>query len=107
MKVMIAVVPLAGHVGPISGLVRELVSRGHQVRVYTGARYRQRFTDLGATVVPWSAAQDFDEDDIGATFPLARRAGFLATSALVRDGFIGTAPWPGAGPQRRVGARTG
>ena len=92
MKVMIAVVPVAGHVGPISGLVRELVSRGHQVRVYTGARYQQRFTDLGATVVPWSAAQDFDEDNIGATFPLARRAGFLTTFALVRDGFIGTAP---------------
>lgn len=59
---------------------------------YTGARYRQRFTDLGATVVPWLAAQDFDEDNIGATFPLARRAGFLTTFALVRDGFIGTAP---------------
>lgn len=63
---MIAVVPLAGHVGPISGLVAELVSRGHDVRVYTGSRYRQPFTDLGATVVTWSAAQDFDEDNLGA-----------------------------------------
>jgi UDP:flavonoid glycosyltransferase YjiC (YdhE family) len=92
MKAMITVVPMAGHVGPMSGLVRELVSREHQVRVYTGARYRQRFTDLGATVVPWSAAQDFDEDDIGATFPLARRPGLPTAVALVKDGFIGTAP---------------
>jgi UDP:flavonoid glycosyltransferase YjiC (YdhE family) len=92
MKAMITVVPMAGHVGPMSGLVRELVSREHQVRVYTGARYRQRFTDLGATMVPWSAAQDFDEDDIGATFSLARRPGLPTAVALVRDGFIGTAP---------------
>ena len=41
---MVAVVPLAGHVGPVSSLVAELVRRGHQVRVYTGSRYRQRFT---------------------------------------------------------------
>ena len=39
MKVMVAVVPLAGHVGPISSLVAELVSRGQEVRVYTGSRY--------------------------------------------------------------------
>ena len=92
MKAMIAVVPLAGHVGPVTALVAELVLRGHQVRVYTGARYRQRFTDLGATVVPWSAAQDFDEDNIGATFPLARRPGLLTELALVLHGFIGTSP---------------
>ncbi len=92
MKAMITVVPMAGHVGPISGLVRELVSREHQVRVYTGERYRQRFTDLGAIVVPWSAAQDFDEDNIGATFPLARRPGLPLAVGLVKDGFIGTAP---------------
>ncbi|HEX6759306.1 MAG TPA: hypothetical protein VF086_13000 [Propionibacteriaceae bacterium] len=75
MKAMIAVVPLAGHVGPISGLVAELVSRGHDVRVYTGSRYRQPFTDLGATVVTWSAAQGFDEDNLGARavwYPLKR-----------------------------------
>jgi MGT family glycosyltransferase len=92
VKAMITVVPLAGHVGPISGLVAELVGRGHQVRVYTGSRYRQRFIDLGATVVTWSAAQDFDEDNLGATFPLARRPGLLRVLALVRHGFIGTAP---------------
>jgi UDP:flavonoid glycosyltransferase YjiC (YdhE family) len=92
MNVIITVVPMAGHVGPVTGLVAELVSRGHRVRVYTGARYRQRFTDLGANVVPWSAARDFDEDDLGATFPLARHRGPLTALTLVRDGFIGTAP---------------
>jgi UDP:flavonoid glycosyltransferase YjiC (YdhE family) len=91
MRAMVAVVPMAGHVGPMSGLVAELVKRGHQVRVYTGSRYRQRFTDLGARVVTWLDAEDFDEDDLGATFPLARRPGLLRGVALVKDGFIGTA----------------
>ena len=92
MKAMVAVVPLAGHVGPVSGLVAELLKRGHEVRVYTGSRYRRRFADLGATVVTRSAAQDFDEDNLGATFPLARRPGLLRVLALVNHGFIGTAP---------------
>ena len=87
---MVTVVPVAGHVGPTSGLVAELVSRGHQVRVYTGSRYRQRFLDLGAAVVPWSAAKEFDEDTLAATFPVARR--LLTAIAVVRDGFIGTSP---------------
>ena len=89
---MVAVVPVAGHVGPVSGLVAELVGRGHQVRVYTGSRYRQRFTELGATVVTWSAAKEFDENNLGATFPLARRSRHFNAIVLVRDGFIGTAP---------------
>ena len=92
VKVVVAVVPVSGHVGPISGLVAELVSRGHHVRVYTGSQFRQRFLDLGAMVATWSAAQDFDENNIGATFRLAKRRGLLTSIALVRDGFIGTAP---------------
>jgi UDP:flavonoid glycosyltransferase YjiC (YdhE family) len=92
VKVMVTVVPMAGHVGPVSGLVAELVGRGHQVRVYTGARYLQRFADLGAEVLPWVAAQDFDEDDLGATFPLARRPGLPTVIAMVKHGFIGTSP---------------
>ena len=47
MRVLVAVVPLSGHVGPVSGLVAELVARGHEVRVYTGARHLARFAALG------------------------------------------------------------
>ena len=48
MKILVAVMPIAGHVAPVTGLVTELVGRGHSVQVYTGARYSQRFADLGA-----------------------------------------------------------
>ena len=92
MRVLVAVVPLSGHVGPVSGLVAELVARGHEVRVYTGARHLARFADLGARVVPWAAARDFDEDDLAAAFPKAAGSRLRTMVALVRDGFIGTAP---------------
>src|SRR5829696_9447882 len=35
---MITVVPLAEHVGPVSGLVAELVNRGHDVRAHTTSK---------------------------------------------------------------------
>ena len=92
MRVLVAVVPLSGHVGPVSGLVAELLARGHEVRVYTGARHLARFADLGARVVPWTAARDFDEDDLAAAFPTAAGSRLRTMVALVRDGFIGTAP---------------
>jgi UDP:flavonoid glycosyltransferase YjiC (YdhE family) len=92
MRVIVAVVPLSGHVGPVSGLVAELVARGHEVRVYTGAQHVARFAELGARVVPWTAARDFDEDDLAAAFPKAAGSRLRTMVALVRDGFIGTAP---------------
>lgn len=92
MRVLVAVVPLSGHVGPISGLVAELVARGHDVRVYTGERHRNRFASLGARTVPWSVARDFDEEDLAAAFPRAAGSRVRMMLALVRDGFLGTAP---------------
>ena len=92
MRVLVAVVPLSGHVGPVSGLVAELVARGHEVRVYTGARHLARFAVLGARVVPWTAARDFDEDDLAAAFPKAAGSRLRTMLMLVREGFIGTAP---------------
>lgn len=92
MRVLVGVVPVAGHVGPVSALVAELVRRGHGVRVHTGARFHDRFAGLGASVVPWSAAQDFDADDLAATFGEAKGSPTREVLALVRQGFLGTAP---------------
>jgi UDP:flavonoid glycosyltransferase YjiC (YdhE family) len=74
-KIMLSVMPFAGHVSQASGVVAELISRGHTVSVYTGSRFTERFTALGARVNPWTVAPDFDERRIGATFPGAGRPG--------------------------------
>lgn len=61
--------PFAGHVGPLGAVAAELVGRGHEVVAYTGAKYGERFTGLGATWLPWSKATDYDDADLAATFP--------------------------------------
>lgn len=89
---LVTVVPMAGHMGPATGLVAELVRRGHEVRVYAGSRYRQRVTGLGAKFVGWSVAEEFDEEDLEGSFPSAKGTGSHRGVALVKYGFIGTAP---------------
>jgi UDP:flavonoid glycosyltransferase YjiC (YdhE family) len=39
------------------------------VVAYTGAKYGERFTGLGARWLPWSKATDYDDGDLAATFP--------------------------------------
>jgi len=70
LRVLVTVMPFTGHVGPVRAVVAELVARGHRVRVHTGSRFAAPFTALGAQVLPWTAAPDFDEDDLTATFPV-------------------------------------
>ncbi len=92
MKILVAVVPLTGHAAPVSGLVTELVARGHDVRVYSGARQQNWFAGLGARVVPWVQARDFDEEDLAGSFPGAGKSRTKTMITLVKEGFIGTAP---------------
>ena len=66
MRALVAVMPIAGHVAPMTAVVAELLARGHDVTVYTGSRYHSRFTDLGADVLGWSAPPQVDEEDLAA-----------------------------------------
>ena len=92
MKIMITGMPFAGHAGPLRSLVHGLVERGHEVRVHTGRRYAAAFRDAGATVVPWQAAADFDEEDLPATFPrLGGGTGPRQMLTNLREVFVGTA----------------
>ncbi|GAA1057157.1 glycosyl transferase [Agromyces luteolus] len=89
--VMIAVMPFAGHVAPLAAVAEAFVEAGHRVRVYTGRAYADRFAALGAEPVRWSAAPDFDEHDIAATFPALRdRKGPRQLLANVEHLFVGT-----------------
>ncbi|MEF3403881.1 glycosyltransferase [Agromyces sp. CCNWLW203] len=69
VEVMIAVMPFHGHVAPLAAVAEAFVADGHGVRVYTGAAHADRFAAVGARVVTWSSAPDFDEHDLPATFP--------------------------------------
>ena len=90
--VMVAVMPFAGHVAPLAAVTAAFVEAGHAVRVYTGAAHADRFAALGAEIVPWSRAPDFDEHDLAATFPALRgRKGALQAIASIEHVFVRTA----------------
>jgi UDP:flavonoid glycosyltransferase YjiC (YdhE family) len=86
MKALVTVMPIAGHVAPVTGVVAELLRRGHEVTVYTGSRYCTRFADLGAKVVPWSAAADFNEDDLAGA--AAGPLGVFRLMAMIKEVFL-------------------
>lgn len=92
MRVLIAVVPLSGHAAPVTGLAAELVARGHDVRVRCGSRHLAVFEAAGARATPWSAGADYDEQDLAAGLPGVAGSPARRMVAMVRDGFIGTAP---------------
>lgn len=92
-SIMLTAMPFAGHARPIRAVARELVRRGHDVRVYTGRSYVAQLEEVGARGVPWRAAPDFDERDFAATFPRMRgRKGFRQVLVNLQDLFLGTAP---------------
>jgi len=87
-RILVSVMPFAGHAAPVSGVVAELLARGHDVAVYTGSRYLSRFERLGARGIPWSSAPDFDEHDLRATFPQVGRRGPAGLLANLEHIFI-------------------
>ena len=91
-RFMITAMPFTGHVVPLTAVASALHDRGHDVRFYTGAAFRERVEASGARLVPWRAAPDFDENDLPATFPrLVGKKGFSQLLINVADLFMGTA----------------
>ncbi|MEV6640793.1 nucleotide disphospho-sugar-binding domain-containing protein [Amycolatopsis sp. NPDC051371] len=68
-RVLVCVQPARGHVGPTKPIVEALLTRGHEVAVVTGARYRETFEKLGATVRVLPPEADFDETDLDGSIP--------------------------------------
>lgn len=68
-RILIAAVPLLGHVRPGLPIARELVKRGHEVFFYTGAKYRAEVEAVGARFAGMRQARDFDDAELPAAFP--------------------------------------
>jgi len=92
-RFLLTSMPFTGHVVPMTAVAAQLVARGHDVRFYTGSRFRARVEAVGARLVPWRQAPDFDENDLAATFPrLIGKKGLRQLLTNMADCFIGTAP---------------
>ena len=100
-RFMVTAMPFTGHVMPMLAVAETLVERGHEVRMYTGAAFRDAVEDIGAGFVGWRSAPDFDEHDLPATFPrLVGKRGVAQLLTNVVDLFIETASWQVADLER-------
>jgi len=88
-RLLVATVPLTGHVNPMVLLVRQLIERGHDVRWYGGARFASTITATGAAFTPMRAAVDWDDRDVERAFPALRGTrGLRRVKAQIREMFI-------------------
>lgn len=59
--IVMASVPIFGHVTPMISLAAEMTGRGREVRFLTGRRFRDLVEQAGATFVPLPREADFDD----------------------------------------------
>lgn len=71
-RFLIGSVPFVGHVTPLLPIARALVAAGHEVRWYTGRRFRERVEATGAQFQPMLCAPDLDEHGLSELFPARR-----------------------------------
>ena len=88
-RILVATVPLTGHVQPMALLARELARRGHEILWYAGARFVRTIEAAGATFAPMVAARDYDDTDIEASVPELRgKTGMARVKTQLRELFI-------------------
>ena len=83
-SILIATMPLHGHVTPLLAAARHFAGRGDRVRFLTGARFADRVAATGAEHVALPAEIDFDDrQDWNETFP--ERAALSGVKAIAHD----------------------
>src|SRR3954451_25217656 len=83
-SIIIASVPIHGHVTPLLAVARHLVERGDRVRFITGERFADAVNATGATHQALPPGAEFDDrDDLQERF--AERAGLKGAKAIAFD----------------------
>jgi UDP:flavonoid glycosyltransferase YjiC (YdhE family) len=72
-RILIATVPVIGHVAPFLPLARALVARGHELCWYTGAKHRPLVEGTGAGFRGYLEARDVDDAELEAAYPERKR----------------------------------
>ena len=68
--ILIATVPIHGHVTPLLAVARHFVRRGDRVRFLTGSRFADTVAATGAEHLPLPAIADYDDRiDLNERFP--------------------------------------
>jgi len=77
-RILIATVPVIGHIAPFVPLVRALTERGHEVAWYTGKKYGKLVAASGARFLPYVEARDTDDARIDEEYPERTRLAGVA-----------------------------
>src|SRR4051794_14671472 len=85
-RILIATMPMAGHVRPLLPLAQRLAADGHDVLWYTGRKYAHTVTDSGARFTPFAGGLDWDD----AT--MTSRGGLLHLRRAIRETFVEPIP---------------
>src|ERR1700726_516131 len=72
-RFLIAATAVPGHVLPLLAVSQHLVSRGHEVVVYTGSLFRERAEATGARCVAFRPEIDIDYRQLDERFPERRK----------------------------------
>jgi UDP:flavonoid glycosyltransferase YjiC (YdhE family) len=92
-RIVIATVPVIGHITPFLPLARALAARGHELTWYTGEKYRRLVERTGARFHGYREAKDIDEADLDRVFPeRARLRGVAQLKFDMKHVFIDVAP---------------
>ncbi|MBI1280535.1 MAG: glycosyltransferase [Anaerolineaceae bacterium] len=82
-RILICTHPITGHVNPALVIVRKLVQRGHDVRFYTGAKFKAKVEAAGAQYIAMNCAYDYDDADLDTAFP--ERSQFAGLQQVMYD----------------------
>jgi UDP:flavonoid glycosyltransferase YjiC (YdhE family) len=88
-RILVATVPLTGHVTPMLVLVRALARRDHEIRWYGGKKFAPAIEAAGARFEPMGQAPDWDDADVEAALPALRgKRGLGRVKTQLREMFI-------------------
>ena len=83
-SILIATVPIHGHVTPLLAVARQFAERGDRVRFITGARFADAVSRTGAEFLPLPPLADFDDRlDLNERFP--ERVGLKGSASIAFD----------------------
>lgn len=86
--ILIASVPIHGHVTPLLSVAAGLIARGHRVRFLTGARFAEAVSRSGAEFVALPSEADFDDREVTEGVDDQRPAGIRGLRYDVREVFL-------------------
>lgn len=87
-SILIASIPVHGHVTPLLTVAEKFVARGDDVRFLTGARFADKIAATGAVHVPLPADADYDESLLDSFPERARLKGVKAIAFDVEHVFV-------------------